>query len=55
MKYVIQNQMIQLNFYDLLHKQIISKVNNIKGNGCSNMGFIMISKDLLLIPGINKI
>ena len=42
-------------FYDLLQKKAISKLNNINTNGYSNKGFIMISKELLLIPGINKI
>jgi len=42
-------------FYDLLHKQIISKLNNIDTNCNINMGFIMISRELLLIPGKNKI
>ena len=42
-------------FYDILHKQIISKLNNINIIGYINKGFIMISKELLLIPGINKI
>ena len=42
-------------FYDLLHKKTISKLNNINANSYINKGFIMISKELLLIPGINKI
>ena len=29
--------------------------NNINTNGYTNKGFIMISKEFLLIPGINKI
>ena len=42
-------------FYDLFHKKTISKLNNINTNGYNNKGFIMINKELLLIPGINKI
>ena len=42
-------------FYNILQKKIISKINNINTNGYDNEGFIMINKELLLIPGINKI
>ena len=42
-------------FYDLLHKQIISKLENMNLNYGTNKGFIMINKELLVIPGINKI
>ena len=42
-------------FYDLLKKKEISKINDINTNGTYLEGFIMISKELLLIPGINKI
>ena len=46
---------ISIYFYDLFHKQIISKLNNIILNGYINEGFIMINKELLLIPGINRV
>ena len=42
-------------FYDLKEKKIKSKINNIISNKTIFRGFIMINKDLLLIPGINKI
>ena len=42
-------------FYDLIQRKIKSKVNNINSNGRVFQGFIMISKELLIIPGINKI
>jgi WD40 repeat protein len=42
-------------FYDLLQKKEISKINDINTNGTTLEGFIMINKELLLIPGINKI
>ena len=42
-------------FYGLTQKKIKSKINNIDSNGKIFMGFIMISKELLLIPGKNKI
>ena len=42
-------------FYDLLQKKEISKINNIHTNYITLEGFTMISKELLLIPGINKI
>ena len=42
-------------FFDLLERKIKSSISNIsKYNGCREW-FIMISKDLLLIPGENKI
>ena len=41
--------------FDLLERKIKSSISNIsKYNGCREW-FIMISKDLLLIPGENKI
>ena len=49
------NMKLMIYFYDLLQKKAISKLNNINTNGKINKGFIMISKELLLIPGINKI
>ena len=42
-------------FYDVLQKKEISKINNINTNYYTIGGFIKISKELLLIPGINKI
>ena len=42
-------------FYDLIQRKIKSKINNINSNGRIFQGFIMINKELLLIPGINKI
>ena len=42
-------------FYDLLQKKEISKLKDIKTNYYNNRGFIMISKELLFIPGKNKI
>ena len=42
-------------FYNILQKKIISKINDINTNGYDNEGFILMSKELLLIPGINKI
>jgi len=41
--------------YDLIQRKIKSKINNININGRIFKGFIMISKELLLIPGKNKI
>jgi len=41
-------------FYDLIQRKIKSK-KNINLNGIIFEGFIMISKELLLIPGKNKI
>ena len=44
-----------INFYDLQERKIKSTLNNIsKRNDCDEW-FIMITKDLLLIPGENKI
>ena len=45
----------RIYFYDLLQKKEISKINNINTNGTTLEGFTMISKELLLIPGINQI
>ena len=42
-------------FYDLIQKKIISKLNDINTNSYNNRGFMMINKELLFIPGINKI
>ena len=42
-------------FSDLIQRKIKSKINNINSNGLIFWNFIMISKELLLIPGINKI
>ena len=42
-------------FYDLIQRKIKSKINNINSNGRVFQGFITISKELLIIPGINKI
>ena len=42
-------------FYDLIKRKIKSKINNINLNDKIFEGFIMISKELLLIPGKNKI
>ena len=49
------NSKYTIYFYDLLQKKEIYKLKNINTNNYSNMGFIMINKELLLIPGINKI
>ena len=38
-----------------MQRKIKSKINNINSNGQIFEGFIMISKELLLIPGIKKI
>ena len=45
----------KIYFYDLLQKKLKSQLNNININNSTNEGFIMINKELLLIPGINKI
>ena len=45
----------KIYFYDSLQKKEISKINNIKINSYTIEGFIMVNKELLLIPGINKI
>jgi len=42
-------------FYDLIQRKIKSKIDNINLNGKVFEGFIMISKELLIIPGQNKI
>ena len=42
-------------FYDFLKKKEISQINDINTNCSIIEGFIMISKELLLIPGINQI
>ena len=43
-------------FYDLFERKIISSIKDInKGNNYVRENFIMIKKDLLLIPGINQI
>ena len=42
-------------FYDLLQQKEKSKINDINTNGTNLEGFIMISKELLLIPGKNQI
>ena len=42
-------------FFNLPQKKIILKLNDINTNGYDNEGFIMMNKELLLIPGINKI
>jgi len=42
-------------FYDLIKRNVKSKINNINLNGMIYEGFIMISEELLLIPGENKI
>jgi len=42
-------------FYNVLQKQIMSKINDIDLNTYTIGGFTMINKKLLLIPGINQI
>ena len=42
-------------FYDLLNKKNINSISNINKHNGSSEWFIMISKELLLIPGENKI
>ena len=42
-------------FCDLKRRKTKAKIDNIDLNGRIFQGFIMISKELLLIPGINKI
>ena len=43
-------------FYDLFERKIISSIKDInKGNNYVRENFIMIKKDLLLIPGCNQI
>ena len=49
------NENDTIYFYDVLQKKEISKINNININYYTIRGFIMISKELLLIPGINQI
>ena len=52
---LFRNNWETICFYDLIQRKIKSKINNINLNGKIFKGFIMISKELLLIPGINKI
>ena len=42
-------------FYDLIKRNNIKKLNNIRVTGCIFDSLLMISKDLLLITGKNKI
>ena len=56
MKYVIQNmKIIQYIFMIYFKKKEISRIKNINSNGSYLEGFTLISKELLLIPGRNKI
>ena len=55
MKYVIYNIIIRnIHFFDLNERKIKSSISNINGSGylCT---FNMITKDLLIIGGKNKI
>jgi len=51
----IKENINDIYFYDLNQKKIKSKIKYVKTNGKIFMGLIMISKELLFIPGINKI
>jgi len=55
MKYVIQNMIIVLFVYDILERKIKVIMSNINKFNSSREWFIMIRKDLLLIPGKNQI
>jgi len=57
MKFAIQKKQINnsLCFYNITHKAIKSSLNNINKKNNNFEWLIMINKDLLLIPGENKI
>ena len=42
-------------FYDLLKKRIIKKINNINADGCGCNFLNLLTKDLLLSTGIDKL
>ena len=44
-----------LCFYDLLERKIITKINNISVTGCIYDSLVMMTKDLLLATGENKL
>ena len=55
MKYVILKVIIAICFYNILERKIIATISGIsKYNGC-RAWFIMIKRDLLLIPGTNQL